>query len=94
MPPANTDQASGVSEVLAAATLIFGFALGWLLRAIFALAAISRAQERMQRKVRYWQSEAARGRVIADHLRRLIAAADTPASGSGGPAGADGNWPE
>jgi hypothetical protein len=63
-----------VNEIFAVVTLIFGFATGWLLRAIFALAAISRVQERMQRKVRYWQSEAARARYIVDHLRRLLAA--------------------
>jgi hypothetical protein len=81
-----------MSEVLAATTLIFGFTVGWLLRAIFALAAISRAQERMQRKVRYWQSEAARARVVAENLRRLLAAGDTATPGPGGSAGPDGTW--
>lgn len=83
MRSANTTQVCAVSEILAAATLVFGFVLGWLLRAIFALAAISRAQERMQRKVRYWQSEAARARVAADHFRRLVAVGDPSSSPSG-----------
>ena len=89
MRSANTTQVCAVSEILAAATLVFGFVLGWLLRAIFALAAISRAQERMQRKVRYWQSEAARARVAADHLRRLLVVGDPSSSGSGDAADPD-----
>ena len=94
MRSANAGRVCAVSEILAAATLGFGFALGWLLRAIFALAAISRAQERMERKVRYWQSEAARARVTADHFRRLLTVGDASSPEPGGPADLDARWPE
>jgi hypothetical protein len=93
MPPANAGRVCDMSGILAAATLVFGFVLGWLLRAILALAAISRSQERMQRKVRYWQSEAARARSVADHLRRLLAASGTSSPGPDS-AHPDARWPE
>jgi uncharacterized membrane-anchored protein YhcB (DUF1043 family) len=47
-----------VTALLAAASgLVIGLFLGWLLTTTFVVAAISRAQERMQRKVRYWQAQ-------------------------------------
>jgi hypothetical protein len=85
-------QVGAMSEILPAATLVFGFVLGWLLRAIIALACISRAQERMQRKVRYWQSETARARAIADHLGRLLAGSGSPPPGPGDAAEPDAGW--
>jgi hypothetical protein len=48
--------------------------IGWLLTAVFAVAAISRSQERMQRKVRYWQAETASARMKAERLARLMEA--------------------
>jgi type II secretory pathway component PulJ len=51
-----------VTAVVAAASLIAGLLAGWWLTLIAATAAISRSQERMQRKVRYWQAETARAR--------------------------------
>jgi hypothetical protein len=53
--------------------LVTGFMLGWLLRTIIVMAEISFSQERMQRKVRYWQSEAALARALARHLSRRVA---------------------
>jgi hypothetical protein len=52
---------------------IIGLFLGWILTTTFAVAAISRSQERMQTKVRYWQAETARARQDADRLARLLA---------------------
>jgi hypothetical protein len=68
---------------LSLACLVGGFFAGWLMRTIFVMAEISRSQERMQRKVHYWQSEAARARTISDQLaRRLVAEADPPPGGA------------
>jgi hypothetical protein len=85
-----------MSEILAAISLVLGFSFGWLLRSIFVMAAISRSQEYMERKVRYWQSETARARASASHLRRLLAAASQPTlKPSGGDWGcSDGTRPE
>jgi hypothetical protein len=74
-----------MNEILAIVGLVAGFATGWLVRTISALSAISRAQERMQRKVRYWQSEAVQARSIIDHLRRLLAASGISADEPAGP---------
>ncbi|MGC1287506.1 MAG: hypothetical protein WA895_31680 [Streptosporangiaceae bacterium] len=60
--------------VAAAAGLVIGLFLGWLLTTTFAVAAISRAQERMQRKVRYWQAQTARARTKAEQLADLLEA--------------------
>jgi hypothetical protein len=57
-----------------AAGSVIGLFLGWLLTTAFAVAAISRAQERMQRKVRYWQAETVGARMEAERLARLIEA--------------------
>jgi len=66
-----------------AAGFAIGLFLGWLLTTTFAVAAISRSQERMQRKVRYWQAETAGARMEAERLARLMQAhgvRPTPAS--------------
>jgi uncharacterized membrane protein YciS (DUF1049 family) len=57
-----------------AAGFAIGALIGWLVTAVFALAAISRFQERMQRKVRYWQAETASARMEAERLARLMEA--------------------
>jgi uncharacterized membrane protein YciS (DUF1049 family) len=65
------------------AAFIIGLVIGWLLTAIYAVAAVSRAQERMERKVRYWQAETASARMEAGRLARLMEAhgvRPTPAS--------------
>lgn len=59
---------------LAMACLVIGFIVGWVLRSVFVMAEISRFQERMLRKVHYWQCEAARARSIAEHLTRQLIA--------------------
>jgi uncharacterized membrane protein YciS (DUF1049 family) len=53
---------------------VIGLLMGWLLTAVFAVAAISRSQERMERKVRYWQAETASARMEAERLARLMEA--------------------
>lgn len=57
----------------ALSALVVGFIWGWLLRTIIVMAEISFSQERMQRKVRYWQSEAALARALARRLSRVVA---------------------
>jgi hypothetical protein len=49
----------------AVASFITGAVVGWLLAMITASVAMSSSQERMQRKVRYWQAEAALARAHA-----------------------------
>ena len=51
-----------MTAVVAAASLIAGLLAGWWLTMVAATAAMSRSQERMQQKVRYWQAETARAR--------------------------------
>jgi hypothetical protein len=51
-----------MTALVAAASLIVGLLAGWWLTMLAATAAISRSQERMQEKVRYWQAETARYR--------------------------------
>jgi hypothetical protein len=55
-----------------AAALVIGLFLGWLLTAVVSLAAISRAQERMQRKVDYWHREFAFAQQEVERLTRLL----------------------
>jgi len=64
--------AMNVTFVLSA--FVTGLVLGWLLRTVVVMAEVSFAQERMQRQVRYWQSEAALARARAGQLTRLVAA--------------------
>jgi hypothetical protein len=60
-----------------AAALFTGLFVGCLVMAVYADAKISRAQERMERRVRYWQAEAAAARRDAARLARRLAARDT-----------------
>jgi hypothetical protein len=62
--------------IVALACLLLGFFAGWLTSAIFVTAQVSRSEERMQRKVRYWQGEAAQARTIAQQLATRLAASD------------------
>jgi uncharacterized membrane protein YciS (DUF1049 family) len=64
-----------MTGILAIAALVAGLVTGWLIRSVFVMAEISRSQERMQRKVRYWQGEAAHARSVADQLARELATA-------------------
>jgi hypothetical protein len=65
-----------VIVVLAPICLLLGFFAGWLTSAIFVTAQISRSEERMQRKVRYWQGEAARARAVAQQMARRLTAGE------------------
>ena len=51
------------------AAILIGLILGWCVTATIATAAMSRSQERMQRKVRRSQAEAARAKA---RVRQLI----------------------
>ena len=66
-----------VIAAIAVASFVTGAAVGWLLTMIAASAAMSFSQERMQRKVRYWQAETALARAQAK-AERLAREAITP----------------
>lgn len=63
-----------MTGALALACFVTGFIAAWLLRTVLVMAQISWSQERMQRKVRYWQGEAIHARAVAEQLMRLLAA--------------------
>ena len=50
------------------AGVLIGLFLGWCMTMVITFAMISRSQERMQRKVSYWQAETARAQAQADRL--------------------------
>jgi hypothetical protein len=62
-----------VTAAVALGCFVTGFAVAWVLRTAFKMAEISWWQERMQRKVRYWQGEAIHARVVAESLIRELA---------------------
>jgi hypothetical protein len=80
-----------MTGVLALACFVTGFAAAWLLRTIVVMAQISWSQERMQRKIRYWQGEAIHARGLAEQLVSQLAVStgregespDWPAAGIG-----------
>jgi hypothetical protein len=57
-----------VTSIFVVAGVIMGLLLGWCVTMVITLALVSRSQERMQRKVRYWQAETARAQAEADRL--------------------------
>jgi hypothetical protein len=57
-----------VTGIVVVAGVIVGLFLGWCVTMAIMLALVSRSQERMQRKVRYWQAETARAQAEADRL--------------------------
>jgi hypothetical protein len=57
-----------MSTLMIAAAIVTGLFLGWWITLTVALAAMSRSQDRMQRKVRYWQTEAGRAQAAAEQL--------------------------
>jgi hypothetical protein len=63
-----------MTGVLALACFGTGFAVAWVLRTAFKMAEMSWWQERMQRKVRYWQGQAIHARAVAEVLIRQLAA--------------------
>ncbi len=50
------------------AGVILGLFLGWCVTMVGTLALVSRSQQQMQRKVRYWQAQTARAQAEADRL--------------------------
>ena len=57
-----------MTGIIVVAGVIMGLFLGWCVTMVITLALVSRSQERMQRKVRYWQAETARAQAEADRL--------------------------
>ena len=57
-----------MTGIVVVAGVIMGLFLGWCVTMVITLALVSRSQERMQRKVRYWQAETARAQAEADRL--------------------------
>jgi hypothetical protein len=64
--------------VLALACFVTGFIAAWVLRTGFVMTQISWAQERMERKVRYWQGEAVYARSVAEPALQQLAAYTAP----------------
>jgi hypothetical protein len=60
--------------VLALACFVTGFIAAWVLRTGHVMTQISLAQERMERKVRYWQGEAVYARSVAEPALQQLAA--------------------
>lgn len=83
-----------MTAVVALAAVITGIVAGWWLRMIIITAEVSRSQEKMQRKIRYWQSEAARARFVARQLGRQLAAHAGPALDADGLSHEDGGHPD
>ena len=63
-------QARVMIGVLALACFVVGFITAWLLRTGYVMTQISWSQERMERKVRYWQGEAIHARAAAERAER------------------------
>jgi hypothetical protein len=57
-----------MTGIVVVAGILVGLLLGWCVTMVITLATVSRSQERMQRKVRYWQAETARAQAEADRL--------------------------
>jgi hypothetical protein len=69
-------KARAMIGVLALGCFVTGFIAAWVLRTGFVMTQISWAQERMERKVRYWQGEAIHARAVAEPALRQLAARD------------------
>ncbi|MGH3278391.1 MAG: hypothetical protein ACRDNW_04550 [Trebonia sp.] len=81
-----------MTGILALACFVMGFIVAWLLRTGYVIAQITWAQERMERKARYWQSEAIHARSVAEHLlRQLEVSTGRPAEPTDWP-GPDTDW--
>jgi hypothetical protein len=63
-----------MTGILALGCFAAGFAAAWILRTALKMAEASWWQERMQRKVRYWQAEAIHARAVAELLIGQLAA--------------------
>jgi hypothetical protein len=60
------------------AAFVTGICGGWVLALFMATTAMSHSQERMQRKVRYWQAEAARATARAEQASQALGEGDFP----------------
>jgi hypothetical protein len=67
-----------VTGIVVVAGVIMGLFLGWCVTMVITLSMVSRSQERMQRKVRYWQAETARAQAEADRLAGAAAPRKMP----------------
>jgi hypothetical protein len=74
-----------MTATLATACLVTGLIAGWFLRTVIIMAEISYHQEQMQRKVRYWQSEAAYARSEAERHARQLRGLGYPPEAEGPP---------
>jgi hypothetical protein len=83
-----------MTGILAAACFVSGAITGWLLTSIFVMGQISRSQELMQTKVRYWQSETFYARRQADRLARTLMALQWPIEDTSGDPPHDELWCE
>jgi len=63
-----------MTAILALGCLAVGFIAGLLLRTGYVMTQISWSQERMERRVRYWQIEAFQAQADAEDARRQLAA--------------------
>ncbi|HEV2537856.1 MAG TPA: hypothetical protein VGU21_10140 [Streptosporangiaceae bacterium] len=82
-----------MTGILALACFVTGFVVAWLLRTGYVMTQISWAEEQMEHKVRYWQSEAIYARTVAGDALRQLAAVTGRGSGPADEPGPDGNWP-
>ena len=58
--------------MIGAVSFLSGTIGGWWLTMLVVTASISFSQERMERKVRYWQAETARAEEEAERLARAV----------------------
>jgi hypothetical protein len=72
--------------VIAVVSFLSGTLGGWWLTMVVVTASISFSQERMERKVRYWQAETARAQAEAERAR-AVTTPSRPAQRPGG------DWP-
>ena len=84
---APTSRAVMSAVVIAVASFLSGTIGGWWLTMVVVTASISFSQERMERKVRYWQAETARAEAEAERLARVVIASSRKAQRPGG------DWP-
>jgi uncharacterized membrane protein YciS (DUF1049 family) len=67
-----------VTATVVAACFTTGLIAGWLVRTALVMAEVARSQERMQTKIRYWQSEAVHARHRAERLTCRLRALECP----------------
>lgn len=73
--------------VIAVVSFLSGTIGGGWLTMVVVTASISFSQERMERKVRYWQAETARAEAEAERLARVVIASSQKGHRPGG------DWP-